>query len=346
MKIFIIPDIHGDLLALETIIHLISSENQEKVHLIFLGDYVDDCFTNLKTIDFLCYLKNNKNWDFTFLIGNHDAALLCLLGQLRHGQTTSSLNNAFYWYIVKAGYGDGLLQEGLQAISIPVPQIATMYPMDDTRELVWQAIKDKDDVIKELAGWFIREFVTVKYRMEFFKSLHLLCYIQKILCIHAFPNSELLNQLANYDDIHINKKFLQILITTLSGYTEPLERLFRLTDSEKQLGEKDCIKPLNFRFESNWGKIAAKDKADIIKCMSSLNVTACVHGHTHVASEQIQIRYLEQTPIINLALGGVSPIKNFGVSIVPNFLEINSLIPTEIVHHTIRETLTVNLSNE
>lgn len=74
---YVISDLHGNVRALECVLNTINFEqrinNNENIHLIFLGDYVDKGSYNLLTMYFIFKLKMKYPKNITLLKGNHES---------------------------------------------------------------------------------------------------------------------------------------------------------------------------------------------------------------------------------------------------------------------------------
>ena len=82
-NILIVPDLHGNLECITNLYKYLTDD----CRIISPGDYIDDSLTNLPTINGLIKLKSRYNC--YFICGNHDAALILLIGKLYKCKTNN-----------------------------------------------------------------------------------------------------------------------------------------------------------------------------------------------------------------------------------------------------------------
>ena len=75
--IFVIGDIHGEIIKLKRLINFIIKRDQQPT-LIFVGDYLDKGLKVLESINYLNYL--NEKYECCFLWGNHEYLWFNLMG--------------------------------------------------------------------------------------------------------------------------------------------------------------------------------------------------------------------------------------------------------------------------
>lgn len=90
-RVYAIGDIHGRCDLLVDLLELIeqdgdSFDDGRTVRLVFLGDYIDRGDDSRAVLDLLCDLADNASPDFSFLSGNHEAALLAFLRDPAQGR--------------------------------------------------------------------------------------------------------------------------------------------------------------------------------------------------------------------------------------------------------------------
>ncbi len=150
-RIYAIGDIHGCLNELRAIIDMIdaetatSSDNTDEPTLVFLGDYIDRGPDSRAVLNTLVNLRASRT-GATFLMGNHEAALLDFLAEpTRHGEW-------LHW-----GGAETLRSYGV--------------------ERIWS--REENDLAAELA-----ERMPHAHR-DFLESLELYCTLDDYLFVHA-----------------------------------------------------------------------------------------------------------------------------------------------------------------
>ena len=86
-RLLIIPDLHGQVGLLNSIMEQVSYTPEKT---IFLGDYIDDSYTGILLIDRL--LELGTTIGACFLAGNHDLALITFFSV-----TGAKLTGDFFW---------------------------------------------------------------------------------------------------------------------------------------------------------------------------------------------------------------------------------------------------------
>ncbi|NTW02297.1 MAG: hypothetical protein HGA19_13620 [Oscillochloris sp.] len=112
-----IPDLHGDPHILGAITARALAHRQVR-RWVFVGDYVDDGYHSLILIRQLAETDALRGqFARIFLAGNHDLALIYLLGRLQASRTPEARRRSFAEYFVEWGYGDGVIQEAVVALT-------------------------------------------------------------------------------------------------------------------------------------------------------------------------------------------------------------------------------------
>lgn len=139
--IYVIPDIHGSLICLETICDRIlplRKSDGGKDTLVFLGDYIDRHIDSHKVVDFLIELEKKYSSQVIFLMGNHELMLLQSLNvQPGRNLTLQTMTHTFKMWMANGGQATiaGYMQragqdEGEGWGSLPRARVADFIPKE------------------------------------------------------------------------------------------------------------------------------------------------------------------------------------------------------------------------